>query len=129
MNRGRKLINLGMVSLVAIVLPVRAGSRAASSAAPASGEAAITALGGRLGSAARTNGLSPDVLKARLRADATLHVDRTGRVLAVDTDLGAGAAAEEQHGASAAAPSLAGPASHGRGWRSCRPPRQCAPTC
>jgi PKD repeat protein len=84
-NRRRKLFNLSVVSLVAVVLPVRAGT--GDPAAPRNGEAAIKALGGRVSTAARNAGVSPEELKARLRADPTLHVDRAGRVLAIDTHL------------------------------------------
>ena len=110
MERRRKLLNLSMVSLVAVVLPVRAGSGdPAAAAAPRNGEAAVRALGGRLTTAARNAGVSAAELRARLLADPTLHVDRSGRVLAVDTHLdGAGddhaGAAEPQPALVAAAP-------------------------
>ena len=108
MKRRTRWINLSMVSLVAVVLPVRSGAGSnAALAVPASGEAAIHALGGKLTSAARQNGLTADVLKERLRADDTLHVDRTGRVLAVDTDLTAGP--DPQPGASSAPATAAAP--------------------
>lgn len=99
MARRRRLINLSMISLVAIVLPTRGGG--GSSGAPTSpvrnGEAAITALGGRIDDAARATGLTADQLRSRLRQDPTLHVDATGRVLAIDTHLDGG-----EHGEPAA---------------------------
>ncbi len=86
MVRRRKLLNLSMVSLVAVVLPVRSGA-VDPAATTRNGEAAIRALGGRLAAAARNAGSTPEELKARLRNDPTIHVDKAGRVLAVDTDL------------------------------------------
>ncbi len=104
MRRRHKLWNLSMVSLVAIVLPVRGGTGPDEPlAAPRSGSAAITALGGRLTAAARTNGMTPDELRARLRKDPDAFIDRTGRMLVADTELVSNPSGEAPIEAAAAA--------------------------
>lgn len=82
MRRRRRLINLSMISLVAIALPVRGGEREATNLR--NGEAAIRSLGGRVDDVARANGLSRDQFTSMLRNDPTMHVDATGAVLAID---------------------------------------------
>lgn len=105
MGRHRKLWNLSMVSLVAIVLPVRGGDRPGDPLeTPRNGTAAISALGGRLTTAARINGMTPEELKARLRKDPDVFIDRTGRMLVADTELAAGGTGEAPVVAEAANP-------------------------
>ena len=89
-----------LAALLAVVLlatPIPAAAAPAGAPAdadvldrPRNGEDAIRHLGEHSATAAARNGMTVGELHAKLRSDATYHVDRKGRLVVHDTDLLAG---------------------------------------
>jgi PKD repeat protein len=86
-----KKVALASVALIAVAAPIRAfattNAESLSSdllATPMTGEDAVRALGTRVGNAATRNGVTADRLRADLRGDRQVWLDRKGRQFVIE---------------------------------------------